>query len=80
MTFKELAEFILSQPEEIQESEASFVNLDEDEFCTINCDNVKAVVVADKEFAPAIFGAPVAYRAIATSDDEIDDTYDHFLW
>lgn len=80
MTFKELAEFILSQPEEIQESEASFVNLDEDEFCTINCDNVKAITVVEKDFAPAIFGVPVAYRAIATSDDEIDDKYDYHSW
>jgi hypothetical protein len=80
MTFKELAEFILTQPDEIQESEATFTNLDDDEKCTINCENVKVITVIEKDFAPAIFGAPVAYHAIATSDDEIDDKYDYHSW
>lgn len=79
MTFKELANFILTQPEDVQESEANFCNLDEDETCSINCDNVKTILVTDKDFAPYIFGKPTAYYAIATSDDKIDETYDHFL-
>lgn len=79
MTFKELAEFILSQPEEVQEAEASFGNIDNDEFCSLSCNNVKIAVITDKTFAPMIFGLPVAYYAILTSDDEIEKTYDHFL-
>ena len=76
MTFKEVANFILSQPEEIQNAEAVFGNIDEGESVTINGENIKSVVVVERGFAPAIFGAPMAYRAIVTSDEEINDEYD----
>ena len=76
MTFKEVAEFILSQPEEIQNAEAVFGNIDEGEGVTINGENIKAVVVVERGFAPVIFGAPMAYRAIVTSDEDIEDEYD----
>ena len=79
MTFKELAEFILNQDEDVQNSEATFANLDEDTICSINCMNVKTILVTDKQIAPMIFGVPTAYCAIATSDDKIDDTYEHFI-
>jgi hypothetical protein len=78
MTFKELAQFILTLPEDIQDAEAAFANLDEDVMCVINGDNVKQILVTDKHIAPMLFGVPTAYYAIATSDDDIDDTYDHF--
>ena len=77
MTFKELAMFILSQPEEVQECEAGFANLDDDEICSLNRENVKVVTVVEKNFAPALFGAPMAYKKIATSDDPIEDEYDY---
>lgn len=80
MTFKELANFILTQSEEVQESEATFCNLDDDEKCSINYENVKVVKMVDKDFAPAIFGAYAAYYAIATSEDNIDDEYNHWLY
>lgn len=78
MTFKELADFILILPEDIQDAEAAFANLDEDVMCVINGDNVKEIMVTDKQIAPMLFGVPTAYYAIATSDDEIHETYDHF--
>ena len=77
MTFKELAMFILSQSEEVQESEATFSNLDECDSCSINRDNVKAVAVIESAFAPSIFGAPMGFYAIATSDEPINDKYDY---
>ena len=78
MTFKELAQFILTLPEDIQDAETAFANLDEDVMCAINGNNVKEIMVTDKHIAPMLFGVPTAYYAIATSDDDIDDTYDHF--
>lgn len=80
MTFKELANYILTLPENIQNSEAAFVNLDEDTQCVaLSGENNKIAMIEDKTFAPMIFGCITAYPAILSSDDEIGDEYDHFI-
>lgn len=79
MTFKELANYILTLPEDIQNSEAAFANIDEDECVTLSGENNKIAMIKDKTFAPMIFGCITAYPAILSSDDKIDDEYDHFV-
>lgn len=77
-TFKEVAEYILSLPEEQQQCEAFFVNLDEDEQASLEGVNIRMVRIIEDYFAPAITGAPCMYMAIACSDFEIDEEYKHF--
>ena len=79
MTFKELANYILTLPEDIQNSEAVFANLDEDECVALSGENNKIAIIKDKTFAPMMFGCITAYPAILSSDDKIDDEYDHFI-
>ena len=52
MTFKELANYILTLPEDIQDSEATFANLDEDECVALSGENNKIAMIKDKTFAP----------------------------
>ena len=80
MTFKELANYILTLPEDIQNSEAAFANLNDDIGCvTLSGENNKIAMIKDKTFAPMMFGCITAYPAILSSDEEIDDEYDHFI-
>jgi len=80
MTFKELANYILTLPENMQNSEAAFANLDDSTECvTLSGENNKIAMVTDKTFAPMMFGCITAYPAILSSDDKIDDEYDHFI-
>jgi hypothetical protein len=80
MTFKELANYILTLPEDIQNSEAAFANLDEDTQCVaLSGENNKLAMIKDKTIAPMIFGCVTAYPAILSSDDEIHEEYDHFI-
>lgn len=80
MTFKELANYILTLPEDIQESEAAFANIDDDiGTVTLSGENNKVAMIKDKTFAPMMFGCVTAYPAILSSDDEIDKEYDHFI-
>ena len=80
MTFKELANYILTLPEDIQNSEAAFANLDEDTQCVaLSGENNKLAIIKDKTIAPMIFGCITAYPAILSSDDEIHEEYDHFI-
>ena len=80
MTFKELANYILTLPEDIQNSEAAFANLDEDTQCVaLSGENNKVAMIKDKTIAPMIFGCVTAYPAILSSDDEIHEEYDHFI-
>lgn len=80
MTFKELANYILTLPEDIQNSEAAFANLDEDTQCVaLSGENNKLAMIKDKTIAPMIFGCITAYPAILSSDDEIHEEYDHFI-
>jgi hypothetical protein len=80
MTFKELANYILTLPEDIQNSEAAFANLDEDTQCVaLSGENNKLAMIKDKTIAPMIFGCVTAYSAILSSDDEIHEEYDHFI-
>ena len=79
MTFKELANYILTLPEDIQNSEATFANLDEDEKVGLSGENNKIAMIKDKTFAPMMFGFVTAYPAILSSDDEIHEEYDHFI-
>lgn len=79
MTFKELANYILTLPEDIQNSEATFANLDEDEKVALSGENNKIAMIKDKTFAPMMFGFVTAYPAILSSDDEIHEEYDHFI-
>jgi hypothetical protein len=79
MTFKELANYILTLPENIQNSEAAFANIDEDECVELSGENNKIAMITDKTFAPMMFGCATAYPAILSSDEEIDDEYDHFI-
>ena len=50
MTFKELANYILTLPEVIQNSEATFANLDEDECVALSGENNKIAMIKDKTF------------------------------
>lgn len=80
MTFKELANYILTLPENIQNSEAAFANLNDDTECvTLSGENNKIAIIKDKTFAPMIFGCVTAYPAILSSDDKIHEEYDHFI-
>lgn len=80
MTFKELANYILTLPEDMQNSEATFANLDEDTQCVaLSGENNKMAMIKDKTFAPMMFGCITAYPAILSSDDEIHEEYDHFI-
>lgn len=72
MTFKELAKFILSQPEDFQNCEASITNLDEGESASLSEEHIKIVGIVDDVFAPLIFGTKVGYKTIATSKYEIE--------
>ena len=81
MTFRELAEYILTLPDKVQDSEASFVDLVEgDEVVTLGNENVGVTRIIEDDFAPMIFGAPCAFYAIATSNEEIDEEYKHFAY
>lgn len=77
-TFKEVAEYILSLPEIEQQCEACFINLDDDRDVTIDGANIRMARIIEDDFAPAIFGAPVMYKAIVCSNEEVDDEYKHF--
>lgn len=80
-TFKDIANCILSLPEDVQNCEASFCCLgeevDEAAIISIPYDNIKMVKIVEKDFAPAIFGAPCAFYSIACSNEEIADEYDY---
>lgn len=78
-TFKEIAEFILNQPEDFQNSEANFMNVFVDEFDIVDGEGVELsgekiqiVDVVDRQFAPMIFGTPVGYKAIAVTDNDTE--------
>ena len=77
MTYKQLAEFILSQTEEIQNKEAAFVNLNFDEKISLDGDNLRFIhliekdVLSDEEIDD--------YTALANSYDEIDPEYIHYV-
>ena len=63
-------------PENIQNQEANFTNIDEgEESVALNRENVKVTKIVDDAIAPMIFKTPVCYITIATSDDEIEDEY-----
>lgn len=90
-TFKEIAEFILSQPEDIQNCEANFIHVgdyDEEEYNTLGLEpdidgfelsgeKLKLVKVVDRHIAPMIFGKPTCYMAIANGDDELPEEFDY---
>lgn len=78
-TFKEIAEFILSQSEDFQNSEANFMNVFVDEFdivdgesVTLSGEKIQIVDVVDRQFAPMIFGVPMGYKAIAVTDNDTE--------
>ena len=72
-TFKEIAEYILSLPEEKQNETACFCNIDEDEMVFLGEDNIKFVDVTLKD---ALEEQDIAKRkVIAVSDYTIDDAY-----
>ena len=78
MTFKELAEYILTLPENVQNSVASFTDLDNESEVSLECENVGITKIVEDGFAPMIFGAPCAFYTIATSDDKIDEEYKYY--
>lgn len=78
-TFKEIAEFILNQSEDFQNSEANFMDVFTDEFdeidgesVTLSRKKIQIVNVVDRQFAPMIFGVPMGYQAIAVTDDDTE--------
>jgi len=77
MTFKELAEYINTLPEKVQNQEACFTDLLQSETVSLWGENVKLTKVVERGFAPFIFGAPCCYLTIATSDEEIEEEYDY---
>lgn len=79
MTFKELAEYILTLPENVQNSMAAFADIDEGSgVVSLEGDNVKVTKFVEDGFAPMIFGAPCAFYAIGTSNDEIGEEYKYY--
>ena len=79
MTFKELADYILTLPENVQNSAAAFADLDDgSEVVSLEGDNVKFTKIVEDGFAPMIFGVPCAFYAIATSNEEIGEEYKYW--
>ena len=77
MTYKELAEFILSQTEEIQNKEAAFVNLNFDERVSFDGDNIRFIHLIEKD---ALTDEEIDdYTALANSYDEIDPEYIRYI-
>ena len=77
MTYKQLAEFILAQTEEIQNMEASFINLDSEEGVTLDGDNLRFIHLI--EMFPFEDEQIDDYTALACSNYEIDPEYIHYI-
>lgn len=72
-TFKEIAEYILSLPQEQQNEEACFCSIDEDEMAFLGESNIKFVDVTLKD---ALEEQDIVKRkVIAVSDYTIDNAY-----
>lgn len=77
MTYKQLAEFIMSQTEEIQNKEAAFVNLNFDERVSFDGDNIRFIHLIEKD---VLNDEEIDdYTALANSYDEIDLEYIHYI-
>lgn len=78
MTYKQLAEFILAQTEEIQNLEASFTNLDFEETVTIEGDNLRFIHIIEKDVLNENEQLD-DYTSLASSHYEIDPEYIHYI-
>lgn len=78
MTFKKLAEFILSQTEEIQNKEAAFINVNFDERVSLDGDNIRFIHLIEKDVSTD--EEIDDYTALANSYyDDIDPEYIHYV-
>ena len=77
MTYKQLAEFILAQTEEIQNMEARFVNMDSEDTISLDGDNLRFIHLIDKD---ALTAEDIDdYTALANSQYDIDLEYIHYI-
>lgn len=77
MTYKQVAEFILAQTEEIQNMEAGFVNLNSEEGVTLDGDNLRFIHLIEKDALTQEYIED--YTALANSQWEIDPEYIHYI-
>lgn len=77
MTYKQLAEFILAQTEDIQNTEAALVNLGTEETVTLDGNNLRFIHLIEKY--PFKDEQIDDYTALACSNYEIDPEYIHYI-
>jgi len=77
MTFKELAEFILSQDEALQNEEARLVNIDNGDTIALDGDILRFIHLIDKDAIE--FQCLDDYTALPNSCYEIDPEYIHYI-
>ena len=77
MTYKQLAEFILAQTEEMQNQEAAFINLDTEDGVTLEGNNLRFIHLIEKDALTQEYIED--YTALANSQWEIDPEYIHYI-
>lgn len=77
MTYKQVAEFILAQTEEIQNMEASFINLDTEDGVTLDGDNLRLIHLIEKDALTQEYIED--YMTLANSYYDIDPEYIHYI-
>lgn len=77
-TYKEIAKYILSLPEQVQNEVACFCNIDEDEMVFMSPEKVKIIDITLKD--PSKKCEDMELKAIAVSDFQIDDTYTKWIY
>ena len=78
MTYKQLAEFILAQTEEMQNLEASFVNIDTENGVTLEGNNLRFIHLIEKDVLNENEQLD-DYTSLASSHYEIDPEYIHYI-
>ena len=77
MTYKQLAEFILAQKDDIQNMEASFTNIDFEEGVTLEGNNLRFIHIIEKDALTQEYIED--HTSLANSHYEIDEEYIHYI-